>query len=131
VEELLLAQDYLMPEIEAEAAVADPADEAVDPGAMFELDDDRLADTRQYVAFDHCPARGDVEDGNEMVLAAEGDDGAIDDVAEPLLGPLIDKPVLGALDDVPDKAHIPFLQAHPHHSARNEAIMARKGLPNS
>jgi hypothetical protein len=71
-----LAQHHLMAEIEADAAVAGPADEGVDSAAFGEFDDHRLAQPRRQAAFDHRAPGRDVEHRHRMALAAEEDDGA-------------------------------------------------------
>src|SRR5687768_3358184 len=72
------AEHELVAEIQTDAAVPHPADESVDPRAMLELHDHAFPDAGAERAFDHRSARGDVDDGDGMNLAAEIDNGIFD-----------------------------------------------------
>ena len=68
-----------MAKIQSQTAIADPAHKGVDARAIVEMDEDRLADVRNQIAFDHRAARRDVDDRDDIFLAAEDDHGAIDE----------------------------------------------------
>src|SRR5687768_17457683 len=104
------AEDDLMPEVEADAPLAHPADEAMDGRAILELDDDGLSDTRHDLAFDHRAARRDIDHRDVIFLLAKGDDCAIDDSGEAILAPLIDDPALHPGDQIARQFQCPVLQ---------------------
>src|SRR5688572_2439231 len=123
-----LGEYDLVPEIEADAAVADPADEGVDAGAMLEFDDDRLTEAGIEIAFDHGATRRDVDHRHMVRLAAKIEGGLVDDADMTLLASLLDEARLLPVDPYP---HQPRLKiAHrPLPTSRDDH--ARNKLPNS
>src|ERR1041384_5297013 len=89
-----LAQDHLAAEVEAEAAVADPADEGVDRAAAFEADDDALAEARLERRFDHRAGAGDVDHRHRIFGAAKNQGGVRDEPFVTRLRALFDEPWL-------------------------------------
>src|SRR3954470_8881068 len=82
----LVADQYLVAEIEADAAAPAPAHEGVDAAAFGKLDQHRLAEARIEVAFDHRAARRDVEHRHRIRRAAEPDQGFLHDAFVARLG---------------------------------------------
>src|SRR3954465_11884144 len=89
-----LTEDQFAAEIEAEAAVANPAHERVDRAAALEADDDAFAESRLERAFHHRPAAGDVDHRHRIFGASENEDRALDQAFVTRLRSLLDDPRL-------------------------------------
>src|SRR5205085_5173519 len=100
----LVPEDRLVDELDADLALADPADDAAGAVVVGELELDRLADPRLDLRVDHRAARGDVDHRHDMLAPPEPQQSLADDAAVAVLGALVGGPGLATGNGDPGQA---------------------------